>query len=295
MQSIKFNAKNHDYTVDGKPVISVTQLLKKHGLSPDYSGVSSETLSKAADKGTLIHEEIANYVNKDEIGFTQELQDFIRLCGENGRRPESAEIIVGNDIVAGTIDLVEHLGNPLEIKTTSVLHKNSVRWQLSLYVYLIANGRNDYYEAQSIGVFHLVNGGKYVPLELIPIEEVERLLDCERKGELYTEKGLEVVDKDIQDLVTIEKIVYALKTEAKEAEERAEALREAFYNKMTEQNIDKFEVENLIRINCIKPTMRESIDSARLKKEQPDIAREYTKTSSVKGFLKITLLSDYGN
>lgn len=301
MQKIEFNPENHSYTVDGKPVISVTQLLKKHGLSPDYSSVSAEILNKAADRGTLIHEEIANYINNDgEMGFTRELQDFIRLYEENLLQPffGFAEDMVGNDIVAGTVDVWIEDFNPHEIKTTSVLHTKSVRWQLSLYLYLSYDRRNNalaYYDDHYIGVFHLVNGGKYTRLEKIPIEEIERLLDCERRGELYTEKGLEVVDKDVQELINIEQIVYALKTEAKEAEERAEALREQFYNKMTEQNIDKFEVENLIRINCIKPTSRESIDSARLKKELPEIAREYTKTSSVKGFLKITLLSDYGN
>lgn len=291
---IEFNAENHSYTVDGKPVISVTQLLKKHGLSPDYSAVSDTVLNKAADKGTLTHEEITNYVENGDIGFTEELQDFIRLCNENKLYPSGAECKVGNDIVAGTYDLICEDGLK-EIKTTSVIHTKSVRWQLSIYTFLEFYGDKPFYEKNKIGVFHLVNGGKYIPLELIPIEEVERLLDCERKGELYTEKELAVADKDLQELLSVEQIVYALKREAEEAEERANKLRQVFYDKMLEQGIDKYEIEGLVRINCVKPTTRESIDSVMLKKELPDIARQYTKTIQVKGSLRVTLLGDYGN
>lgn len=290
---IEFNAENHSYTVDGKPVISVTQLLKKHGLSPDYSAVSDTVLNKAADKGTLIHEEITNYVENGDIGFTEELQDFIRLCNENKLYPSGAECKVGNDIVAGTYDLICEDGLK-EIKTTSVIHTKSVRWQLSIYTFLEFYGDKPFYEKNKIGVFHLVNGGKYIPLELIPIEEVERLLDCERKSEIYTEKELAVADKDLKELVGIEQVVYELKTQADEAEAKAKALRELFYNKMIEQGVDKFEIENYVRINCVKPTTRESIDTAKLKKLRPEIAKEFLKTSEVKGFLKITLLN-YGN
>ena len=38
---IDFDEKNHIYRVDGDIAsISVTELLHKHGLAPDYSGVS---------------------------------------------------------------------------------------------------------------------------------------------------------------------------------------------------------------------------------------------------------------
>ena len=289
---IEFSPENHSYTVDGKPVISVTQLLKKHGLSPSYSAVSEEILNKAADKGTLIHEEISNYVNNGDVGFTEELQDFIRLCDEHKLYPTGAEIKVGNDIVAGTYDLICEDGLK-EIKTTSVIYTKSVRWQLSIYTYLEFYGDKPFYEKNKIGVFHLTKG-RYIPLELIPIEEVERLLDCERKGEIYTERKLIVADKDLQELLSVEEIVYALKIQAEETEERAKKLRQVFYDKMTEQGLDKYEIEGLVRINCVKPSTRESIDSTRLKKELPDIAREYTKTSQVKGSLRVTLLGDYG-
>lgn len=57
-----FNKENHTYTLDGKILISVTQLMRKHGLAPDYSGVNEVVLQRKAERGTLIHEEIERYI-----------------------------------------------------------------------------------------------------------------------------------------------------------------------------------------------------------------------------------------
>ena len=68
--SIIFNEKNHTYINEetNKNLISVTQLLEKHGISPSYENMkSNEKLSKVlkskADIGKLIHSEIEEYVN----------------------------------------------------------------------------------------------------------------------------------------------------------------------------------------------------------------------------------------
>ena len=55
---LKFDAEKHEYFDGEKRLISVTQLLKKHGLAPDYSGVSDSVLNAKAERGTLIHSEI---------------------------------------------------------------------------------------------------------------------------------------------------------------------------------------------------------------------------------------------
>jgi len=70
MSKVKFNKKTHKYTlVDSKgkkisDLISVTQLLKKHEISPDYSQVDEETLNAKARRGTVIHEELEKYINE---------------------------------------------------------------------------------------------------------------------------------------------------------------------------------------------------------------------------------------
>jgi hypothetical protein len=52
--------------------------------------------------------------------------------------------------------------------------------------------------------------------------------------------------------------------------------------------VKSFENE-LIRLTYVAPTTRSSIDSARLKKDHPDIAAQYTKTSNVSACVKVAV------
>ena len=62
---IEFDEKDHVYSVDGEIAsISVTELLAKHGLSPDYSGVKGAVLRAKADEGKRIHKDLENVLNK---------------------------------------------------------------------------------------------------------------------------------------------------------------------------------------------------------------------------------------
>ena len=140
MERAIFNKENHTYTLDGKILISVTQLMRKHGLAPDYSGINETVLQRKAERGTLIHEEIERYIKHGELGFTSEQDDFIGFAKELGLKNMRSEQIVNNDLVAGTIDLMaERVAGKATIKvladykTGTTVDKEAVRWQLSLY------------------------------------------------------------------------------------------------------------------------------------------------------------------
>ena len=277
-----------------KELISVTTLLRKHNLAPDYSNVPSATLAAKAEYGKLVHKELEEYIKHGQIGFTQELQDFIGWAKENDFNAVDSEFIVHNDIVAGTVDLlgdqrlaIDDGRNILgDFKTTATLHKETVSWQLSLYAYL--------YKRQFGGVidelkaFHFNDGLKVVDIQMQPLKEIERLLDCERKGEIYLSRQLAVEDGLMAELVEAEQVIKQIELQKKEAEEKAVQLRQTLLDKMKEQNIKSFE-NDLIKITYIEPTTRETIDSAKLKKELPEIAEQYKKISNVKDGVRITL------
>lgn len=264
-----------------KELISVTTLLKKHGLAPDYSAVPSETLKAAAEYGSLVHSEIEKYIKDGEIGFTEELQEFIDYCEENKFKPLDSEFIVHNDIVAGTVDLLGvYFGGALtrsDYKTTATLHKEAVRWQLSLYDYLDSEDR----KADILQAFHFASPLKVVRFEPIPIEEIEKLLECERKGEIYKPKQLVVESELLARLADLQLSKKAIEDE--ETELKAQLLEA-----MRVQGIDKHETEAL-KISYIPPSTRETFDSKKLKAEMPEIAAKYTKESKVKDSVRITL------
>lgn len=293
---IEFREDTHEYFLDGKKLISVTQLMRKHGLSPSYDAVPEEVLRAKAERGTLIHKEIEQYIKHGEIGFTTELANFIeyvRLMREaRGVDIEivDSEEIVYNEVVAGTVDLTlleDDIYTVADIKTTATLHKEAVSWQLSIYAYLISD--KTFADLSKGQAFHFDKDGNLnvIDIPLKPFTEVERLLDCERRGEIYTQE-LTVSNTQLAELVEVESLIKRIEEQKKAAEAQATELRAQLMQAMEANGVTSFENEN-IKITYVAPTTRTAIDSTKLKKELPEIAEKYTKTSNVKASLRITL------
>lgn len=297
---ITFNKETHEYFNGEKKLISVTQLMRKHGLAPNYDGIPSEVLRKAAERGTLVHEEIENAIKKDWVGFTAEYFSFMQYMArkeKSGARVNvfESEYVVYNDIVAGTADLIliengEYI--IADIKTTSQLHKEPVSWQLSIYAQLVRDMTNGEIDIKRGQAFHFDKEGalNVVEIPLKPVLEVENLLDCERYGEKYEYQAyIQSFENDaIAELVEIEKVIKHIEEQKKEAEAQAYKLRGYIMKAMQENDIKAFENER-IKLTYVEPTTRTAIDSARLKADMPEIAEKYAKTSQVKASLRITL------
>ncbi len=281
-----FKEDTHQYfNTNGKELISVTTLMQKHGLAPSYAGVSSEVLNAKAQRGSLIHKEIEDYIKEGKIGFTKELTEFI-----NTPKGEVlvSEGILYNDIVAGTCDLVLYDNGYIigDIKTTYTLHKEAVSWQLSIYANLL------HYQNPSITVtrgqaYHFDKDGNLnvVEIPLKPVSEVERLLECERKGIIYTQ-ALAVNDADLIQLYEVEALIKSIEDQKKQAEEKAKELRAAILKAMEKQGVKTFENER-IKITYTAPTTKKQVDTDKLK--AAGLYDEYLKESNVKAKITITL------
>ena len=245
-----FDPEKHLYTLDGKPLISVTQLLRKHGLAPDFSGIDEEVLARKAERGRMIHKEIEEYIKSAVIGFTDELQQFIDLS--KGIKWQFSERKVYNDIAAGTVDLIgEEEG-----------------------------------EGEAYYIFHL--GTKPEMVEITPAseEEVEALLECERKGEIY--KPLPAISLDLlMQVETIENIISERKARLAEAEADEAELKAALIKAMKETGTKSFDGGS-VKITYVPAGERKSVDTKRLKEKYPDVAKECEKTSPVAETVRIT-------
>lgn len=277
-----------------KELISVTTLLRKHGLAPDYSGIPTATLEAKAEYGKLVHKELENYIKSGEIGFTSELADFMSYCKENDFAPIDSEFIVYNDVVAGTVDLYGDIQYAVDdgvnimgdFKTTATLHKEAVSWQLSLYAYLYRRQFGGYVDI--IKAFHFNNGLKVVDIPFKPNDEIEKLLEAERNGEIYKGQQLVIAEDLLQQVAAAEEKIKNFELLKKEVESQAEELKKQLVEAMRDQSIKSFENDN-IKITYVAPTTRETIDSAKLKKELPEIAEQYKKISNIKDSVRITL------
>lgn len=298
---IKFDEQKHEYTLDGKKLISVTQLMQKHGLAPSYDSVPAEVLNAKAERGTLIHKEIEAYIKKGEVGFTQELTNFAMYLMANKVKVLESELMLYNDIVAGTCDLILHSngqGIIADIKTTSTLHKEAVSWQLSIYLWLylkyderaaVDGDYNAYWDGYKGQAYHFDKDGNLnvVEIPLKPYQEVEGLLECERQGKIY-KRDIQSSLGDLTELTQVEEYISYLERQKKTAEEKAQKMRQKLLDAMEANAITQYENES-IKITYVSPSTRTTIDTAKLKKEQPAIAEAYSKTSETKASLRITL------
>lgn len=292
-QPLTFDSENHQYYLNGRPLISVTQLMQKHGLSPSYEGVDPETLRKSAEYGTLVHKEIEEYINRGEIGFTAEFASFLKYITDNGVMVGFSELMLNNDIVAGTADLIIVGGIIADIKTTSVLHREALSWQLSIYAYLYNDLYSNFPEHRITRgqAYHFKPDGylEVVDITLKPTAEVERLLECERAGEIYKPfDSLPVTVAQMQALAEAENLIKSIEEQKKQAEARADELRTALMKAMEQNGVTQFETD-LLKVTYVAQTVQERIDTTRLKKEHPEIAEAYKKQTQVKASLRITL------
>lgn len=295
MSEIRFIEDGHRYILKEDngaetELVSVTQLLKKHGILPDYSNVDEQVLSAKAERGRVVHEELENYVKTGEIGFTGELEQFINQCALWQLKPQHSEFIVHNNEIAGTVDVAGVVGeNELpfiaDYKTTATLHKHAVAWQLSLYAYL---DTEHIYEKFYAIHFPDAETCKIVEIQPIPKEKIEMLLECERNCELYQEETLELSFQDSEKVVAIQTELKKLDIQKKQLEQQENELKEYLISKMQETGVGLID-NDLFRITYIAPYPKESIDITRLKKELPDIASKYTKKTLAKPSIRITL------
>lgn len=86
---------------------------------------------------------------------------------------------------------------------------------------------------------------------------------------------------------TIQKITQLMKLR-KQMDEQEKQLKQKLVEAMEIYGVKSFETD-LIKMVYVAPTTRSSIDSARLKKDHPHIAQQYTKTSNVGAFVKVEL------
>ena len=294
---IKFDENLHKYTVDGKEVISVTQLLQKHKITPSYDAVDKELLRVASERGTLIHEEVEKWIKERETGFTEESEKICDYLFE--RADENSKIMseqmVANDIVAGRFDVLYTHAKKLvltDIKTGNTKHLFGWSWQLSLYKYLYEKMYGK--KIDSLEILWANGDLTVIPCEYVGDEKIENLLNAEREGRLISDMDLGVSEEELEDLTELMEEIKAKEDELKLMKEKVDKVKEILYGTMEKEGVKTVDRGNL-KITYVAPSSRTSVDSKKLEKEEPEIYKKYVKTTTVAGSIKITLMGDKKN
>ena len=137
---LEYIDSTHTYICDGEIIPSITQIMKiKFGNK--YDGVGKDVLTKAAQKGTAVHEAIELYCKTGEVKDLKEVKNFIFLQKHYGFEVLDNELPIllfkdNKPIAAGRLDLVLDVSGNIcigDIKRTATLDKEYLTYQLNLY------------------------------------------------------------------------------------------------------------------------------------------------------------------
>lgn len=191
---IQFDEFSHTYTVDEKPAISVSELIRlinaMNGKPDHYADIPDFVLNRAAEFGTAVHLAIELHNQTGMIGDLPQggehcLNEWLRLKGDI-QPIENEKIVHYKDWYAGTVDLIGMEGDKFvlaDYKTTSKLYTDNVTLQLNLY--RLAYERMTWAKIDVLRAYWLPKrqSGKAVDLDPIPDDELLEMI----KGALHAQ------------------------------------------------------------------------------------------------------------
>jgi len=146
---LDFEPVEHVYSVEGRPVPSVTTVLKAGGVYGEYSAVPEHVLKRAGDIGTEVHRVIDEYLalgralKSDDSSASAYLTGFKAFDDLDLLTTRATECKLWHPELwyAGTVDWVGEInGRPsiIDWKTTNKLNEKAVKLQLAAYEELVA-------------------------------------------------------------------------------------------------------------------------------------------------------------
>lgn len=309
---VEFTEKGHVYSIDGEIAsISVTELLTKHGLSP-YNGIKSPKMQESAEKGKEVHKDLENILNVANYEPTTEQGKQFAEWVKNNLDCGVGEQMLGFEsnglLIAGTADVMGIMKDGALLladhKNTSQFHREYVSWQVSLLDYFARrlgdekiNGKLLKWKgASKFMCFHYdPKDGTMSPKELTKIAdtEIERLLDCELNGEIYQRPNL-VIDPELEQKYLIAEANFlSLEKMCKQFQQTRDELREQIQKLFEEQNIKSWEShDGKLLVTYIPTTEQTRTDSAKLKKNYPQVFAECQKITTTKAHIRVTTRED---
>lgn len=293
--AVFFEEMSHTYLLDGKVLMGVTSLMKKHHLSADYSHIKKEVLEQAAEIGTAIHKEIEAYDNGESVVMNELLKEYKAL----GLIHVASEYLVSdNEMVASGIDGVyeghgENSVILVDYKTTSKVHTRALEWQLGIYSVLFVR-QNPEIKVESCYCLHIDKYKRkilgFIPITPVTEEEVNALFDCERKGEIYQDKvEQEVVpflaEVDLASYMSNYRQVQEMKSAIKLLEGQLKEIDNQILDYMVENGINEMQAGEDGVFRVTKEYTKTTLDSAKLKKDLPDVYAKYSKETRVSASL----------
>ena len=278
----------HTYHLNEKKLQGITGTLIPHAIGQKYADVPEHILAEKAQYGKLVHGEIEMFLNGFEPHEpTPEFLAFKKWQKKNKVKfIESEFVVTDNENFATPIDGIDFNYNIYDWKTTAILDKESVSWQLSICAYfseLMGNTVNKLYALHLRG-----NECTLHEIERKQNDEVKRLIESYLNNVPYISTLVLTNEEALQTIYDAEIMLIQLETEVKKYKEYKEKALYLLEKQMQEAGVKTFETERL-KATRVLPTETITFDSKALLADMPELADKYSKTSVRKGYLKLTI------
>lgn len=302
---ILFKEDTHQYfrESDGKELSGITGVIQRQLFPGEYEGIPQYIIQNAAAYGTDVHKRIENFDSQWIYDGTQEVQDYISICKDNGLVHEASEyLITDGENYASAIDKCYRVGDAEfsigDIKTyygkLSGDKLEKCRWQLSIYAYLFEL-QNPKAKVKDLFIVHLRNketkSGKIdhvseiIYVDRIPSDICKDLLDCDLRGEQF--KNPFAVPEDIAIKAQRLKELLAAK---QAADEELSTLKADILASMEFLDVKTWQSED-VRLTRKLPTTRATFDLKSFKAAHSEISdyESFMKTSNIAGSLMVNV------
>lgn len=289
---VVFTPEDHRYFLNGKELSGITRLVKSQLFKDKYKDIPQFVLDRAAERGTMVHESIELL----DGGFapaelTPELENYKRIKAENGLSTVANEYIVtdGEHFASG-IDLVlsDKEDNIIlaDIKTTSVLDKEYVMWQLSIYAYFFEVQNPGLKVGRLYALWLRGDKSEFAEVQRIDVDIVKDLLQCEVEGRQFVNPLAKADQQVPAEVKNAEIAIYTLVTQIKELTEKKKQLSDGLLKLMQDNNVKSYKGE-YITLSRKAASTREDIDKKKLKEEYPEAYAACVKTTNISESLQI--------
>lgn len=286
---VVFDEDAHTYTLNGKELHGITGMLNRQLFPDKYKDVPDFVMQKAADRGSEVHEDCRWADSTNLPPSTEECKTYLELR-KDYTVVANEYTVTDSEYFASNIDCVwEKDGEVVlaDIKTTYSLDKEYLSWQLSIYAYLFELQNPELKVSKLFGAWlpKSLEKAKLVEVERKPTEEIIKLMECEKNGEMYL-----VPVKDEKQLITRSAVDILI--EAKEMadyyKKRYEDIQEQLLAAMKEHGVKSWDTEEL-KATYTAPSERTTFDEKKFQEEHPELYKEYLKKSTRKESLRITI------
>ena len=295
-EGVEFNPEQHEYKKNGVIIPSVTTIIRQV-FGYKYGSVSPEVLERARAKGTEVHLEAEEYHKYGTIGISDE---FFALKKEFDRLPKPLAVEdylyaeTPSGAFCGTCDLFYGIGLLCDYKTSKVLDTKTTTIQLNMYRLAYQKAG---YDVSNLEAWHVVgNVLKRVQLPILPDSYIEGIVDYYYSGK-QADEALEALKecnkvkrgrpaKKEQDFARAAQQLAAIDEKMELLQAKKDLILQNIKDFMALKNIDKAATD-LADFTYIPEATRTSFDSAKFKKDRPDVYGLYLKTSTTKAQVRV--------